>query len=142
MALKFSTEGAGENLSLNFTNSQGNAGGTSIYGPVYWQVEYSTDGVNFTVLPESGFCARPFVFWASTMTYCATPGYADRVFILPDALRNQPEVTLLIKARSTQCIASNTATVDQGDTGTITSDMATNKRSPMRFGTIAVKSNK
>lgn len=102
MALKFSTEGAGENLSLNFTNSQGNAGGTSIYGPVYWQVEYSTDGVNFTVLPESGFCARPFVFWASTMTYCATPGYADRVFILPDALRNQPEVTLLIKARSTQ----------------------------------------
>lgn len=142
VALKFSTEGAGENLSLNFTNSQGNAGGTSIYGPVYWQVEYSTDGVNFTVLPESGFCARPFVFWASTMTYCATPGYADRVFILPDALRNQPEVTLLIKARSTQCIASNTATVDQGDTGTITSDMATNKRSPMRFGTIAVKSNK
>ena len=42
MALKFSTEGAGANLSLNFTNSQGNAGGTSIYGPVYWQVEYST----------------------------------------------------------------------------------------------------
>lgn len=142
VALKFSTEGAGENLSLNFTNSQGNAGGTSIYGPVHWQVEYSTDGVNFTVVPESGFCARPFVFWASTMTYCATPGYADRVFILPDALRNQPEVTLLIKARSTQCIASNTATVDQGDTGTITSGMATNKRSPMRFGTIAVKSNK
>ena len=62
--------------------------------------------------------------------------------ILPDALRNRPEVTLLIKARSTQCIASNTATVDQGDTGTITSDMAANKRSPMRFGTIAVKSNK
>ena len=142
VALKFTTQGAGENLSLNFTNSQGNAGGTSIYGPVYWQVEYSTDGVNFTVVPESGFCARPFVFWASTMSYCATPGYADRVFILPDALRNQPEVTLLIKARSTQCIASNTATVAQGDTGTITSGMATNMRSPMRFGTIAVKSNK
>lgn len=142
VALKFSTQGAGENLSLNFTNSQGNAGGTSIYGPVHWQVEYSTDGKNFTVVPESGFCARPFVFWAATMTYCAAPGYADRVFILPDALRNQPEVTLLIKARSTQCIASNTATVDQGDTGTITSGMATNMRSPMRFGTIAVKSNK
>ena len=76
------------------------------------------------------------------LSYCAVPGYADRVFILPDALRNRPEVTLLIKARSTQCIASNTATVDQGDTGTITSDMAANKRSPMRFGTIAVKSNK
>ncbi len=30
----------------------------------------------------------------------APPGYADRVFILPDALRNQPEVTLLIKART------------------------------------------
>ena len=29
VALKFSTEGAGANLSLNFTNSQGNAGGTS-----------------------------------------------------------------------------------------------------------------
>ena len=142
VALKFTTQGAGENLSLNFTNSQGNAGGTSIYGPVYWQVEYSTDGVNFTVVPESGFCARPFVFWSATMTYCATPGYADRVFILPDALRNQPEVTLLIKARSTQCIASNTATVAQGDTGSITSGMATNMRSPMRFGTIAVKSNK
>ena len=78
-------------------------------------------------------------------TNCLMPpkaSYADRVFILPDALRNRPEVTLLIKARSTQCIASNTATVDQGDTGTITSDMAANKRSPMRFGTIAVKSNK
>ena len=146
VALKFSTEGAGANLSLNFTNSQGNAGGTSIYGPVYWQVEYSTDGVNFTVLPESGFCCRPFVYWLGAggkdLSYCAVPGYADRVFILPDALRNRPEVTLLIKARSTQCIASNTATVDQGDTGTITSDMAANKRSPMRFGTIAVKSNK
>lgn len=146
VALKFSTEGAGANLSLNFTNSQGNAGGTSIYGPVYWQVEYSTDGVNFTVLPESGFCCRPFVYWQGAggkdLSYCAVPGYADRVFILPDALRNRPEVTLLIKARSTQCIASNTATVDQGDTGTITSDMAANKRSPMRFGTIAVKSNK
>ena len=146
MALKFSTEGAGANLSLNFTNSQGNAGGTSIYGPVYWQVEYSTDGVNFTVLPESGFCCRPFVYWQGAggkdLSYCAVPGYADRVFILPDSLRNRPEVTLLIKARSTQCIASNTATVDQGDTGTISSDMAANKRSPMRFGTIAVKSNK
>ena len=85
VALKFSTAGAGEKLSLNFTNSQGNAGATSIHGPVYWQVEYSTDGTNFTVLPESGFCARPFVFWSATMTYCATPGYADRVFILPDA---------------------------------------------------------
>ena len=142
VALKFSTAGAGEKLSLNFTNSQGNAGATSIHGPVYWQVEYSTDGTNFTVLPESGFCARPFVFWSATMTYCATPGYADRVFILPDALRNQPEVTLLIKARTAQCIASNTATVAEGDTGAITSDMPANKRSPMRFGTIAVKSNK
>lgn len=89
MALKFSTEGAGANLSLNFTNSQGNAGGTSIYGPVYWQVEYSTDGVNFTVLPESGFCCRPFVYWQGAggkdLSYCAVPGYADRVFILPDA---------------------------------------------------------
>ena len=105
-------------------------------------MEYSTDGTNFTVLPESGFCARPFVFWSATMTYCATPGYADRVFILPDALRNQPEVTLLIKARTAQCIASNTAAVAEGDTGAITSDMPANKRSPMRFGTIAVKSNK
>ena len=51
MALKFSTAGAGEKLSLNFTNSQGNAGATSIHGPVYWHVEYSTDGTNFTVLP-------------------------------------------------------------------------------------------
>lgn len=142
VALKFSTEGAGANLSLCFTNSQGNAGATSIYGPVHWQVEYSTDGVNFTLLPESGFCARPFVFWSSTMSYCATPGYADRMFLLPDALRNRPQVTLRIKARSTQCIASNTATVAEGDTGVITSDMAANRRSPMRFGTIAVKSNK
>ena len=31
VALKFSTEGAGANLSLNFTNSQGNAGATSIH---------------------------------------------------------------------------------------------------------------
>lgn len=77
VALKFSTEGAGANLSLNFTNSQGNAGGTSIYGPVYWQVEYSTDGVNFTVLPESGFCCRPFVYWQGAggkdLSYCAVP---------------------------------------------------------------------
>ena len=142
VALRFSTEGAGSQLTLNFTNSQGNAGGTSIYGPVYWQIEYSTDGQTFTTLPESTFCARPFVFWSATMTYCATPGYADRVFVLPESLCNQPEVTILIKAAGTQCIASNTATVEQGDTGTITSDMATNKRSPMRFGTISVKCNK
>ena len=100
--------------------------------------------MNFTVLPESGFAAgRSSIGWeqAAKRTSRAVPGYADRVFILPDALRNRPEVTLLIKARSTQCIASNTATVDQG-TRTITSDMAANKRSPMRFRTIAVKSNK
>ena len=95
MALKFSTEGAGANLSLNFTNSQGNAGGTSIYGPVYWQVEYSTDGVNFTVLPESGFCCRPFVYWQGAggkdLSYCAVPGYADRVFTT--AVVSYPELT-------------------------------------------------
>ncbi len=142
IALKLSTQGAGEHLSLNFTNSQGNAGGTRIYGPVYWQVEYSTDGKNFTTLPESTFCVRPFVFWSSTMTYCATPGFADRIFFLPDALRNKSEVTLLIKAKTAQCIASNTATVEEGDTGTITSSMDAGNRSPMRFGTIAVKSNK
>ena len=143
MALKFSTEGAGANLSLNFTNSQGNAGGTSIYGPVYWQVEYSTDRGELHRAARIGLLLPAVRLLAGSRrqraSYCAVPGYADRVFILPDALRNRPEVTLLIKARSTQCIASNTATVDQGDTGTITSDMAANKRSPMRFGTIAVR---
>lgn len=142
IALRFSTEGAGSMLSLNFTNSQGNAGGTSIYGPVYWQIEYSTDGSTFTILPESTFCVRPFVWWSTTMSYCATPGYADRVFFLPESLRNRPEVTIRIKAVDTRCISSNTATVEEGDKGTITSDMATNKRSPMRFGTISVKCNK
>ena len=94
VALKFSTEGAGANLSLNFTNSQGNAGGTSIYGPVYWQVEYSTDGVNFTVLPESGFC-RPAVHCGSRRQRdlplrCprATPTACSS--ILPDALLQPP----------------------------------------------------
>lgn len=142
VALRFSTEGVGSQLTLNFTNSQGNAGGTSIYGPVYWQIEYSTDGRTFTLLPGSTFCARPFVFWSATMTYCATPGYADRVFVLPESLCNRPEVTILIKAAGTQCIAGNAATVEQGDAGTITEDMAANRRSPMRFGTISVKCNK
>lgn len=146
VALKCSTQGAGEHLALVFTNAQGNAGATSIFGPVYWQVEYSTDGSHFTPLPESGFCARPFVYWLGSggkdLSYCATPGYADRIVLLPDALRNQREVTLLIRARSTQCIGSNTAEVDQGDTGVITPDMDANKRSPMRFGTIALTSNK
>lgn len=142
VALQFSTVGAGENLSLNFTNSQGNAGPELIYGPIYWQIEYSTDGTNFTLLPESTFCARPFAFWKTTMSYCATAGYADRLFWLPDALRNQPAVTLHIKAKSTQCIESATATVAEGDTGVITAGMDPDKRSPMRFGTISIKSNK
>ena len=50
-----------------------------------------TVGVNFSGRPEWGFCCRPFVYWQGAggkdLSYCAVPGYADRVFILPDALR-------------------------------------------------------
>ena len=139
VALKFSTEGAGANLSLNFLLAERLPAATSIYGPVYWQVEYSTDGVNFTVLLVGA--ARPwFVLLAGSRRQrpllLRRPGLR-RPRHSSCGRPRPPEVTLLIKARSTQCIASNTATVDQGDTGTFTSDMAANKRSPMRFGTAA-----
>lgn len=77
------------------------------------------------------------------MTYCATPGYADRVFILPDALRNQPEVTLLIKARTAQMHRLEHRHGAEGDTGAITSDMPANKQVRRCVSEpIAVKSNK
>ena len=106
VALKFSTEGAGANLSLNFTNSAGQRRRHEHLRPRLLAGGVLDRRGELHRAARIGLLrCRPFVYWLGSRRQRPLPtapsrGYADRVFILPDALRNRPEVTLLIKARS------------------------------------------
>src|SRR5690554_1054884 len=56
----FSTESIenASNFTVSFTQGGGSGTLTSMHFPTYWHIEYSTDGVNYTVLPDSKYATR------------------------------------------------------------------------------------
>lgn len=103
----FSTSGVtgpDRHLTLVFTAVIGNQTATTMHGPNYWNLEYSTDGVIFTPLKENFLIYPAPLFAYSGMNMPA--GIPEYVFELPDALCGQPNVTIRIKAASKVCSSS------------------------------------
>lgn len=124
--------GSNRHLTLVFTAALGNQSATTMCAPLYWDVEYSTDGTNFTKLKEDVQINPAPVFTHELMNQPA--GLAEYVYELPDALCGQPNVTVRLKAASKVCTTSTGLT-----NGTVKpSDAAVY----FRFEAITIKYNK
>lgn len=133
---KFSTSGiSGKNLTLNFSQGGGSGSNTTQHVPVYWQIEYSTDGTNYTVLPNSTYAVRPLVPWTNTPLFsCA--GLITHSFVLPNSLFGQSDVYLKLKVKDNICGQDNS--IDGAETGRITATENTGAVS-VRLGVVSVK---
>ncbi len=103
ITLSFSTKGiAGKsNLSLIFTAATGDQNNTTMYAPLYWDLEYSTDGTTFTSLKEDIVIYPAPVFAYECMDLPA--GITEYIFRLPDSLAGQDNVIIRLKAAGNVC---------------------------------------
>lgn len=103
----FSTSGitgSDRHLTMVFTAGLGNQSAATQCAPIYWDVQYSTDGTNFTTLHEKLLIYPAPIFAYEKMNMPANlPEY---VIELPDALLDQPNVTIRLKAADTVCSTS------------------------------------
>ena len=144
--VEFSTEGlSGSNLVFAFTFSAGDINANSSYDyPVYWRVDWSTDGRNFTRVDCPDFVLRSLPWWwrnnvdgknYETSTE-AGMGFTEHLVSLPRELFGQKNVTLrLSPARK------NVATLafEQSDKGALRPNLKT--RTYVNFGAFAVRYN-
>jgi hypothetical protein len=127
---KFSTAGkSGHSLAVSFAQGGGSGNATTYHVPTYWQIEYSTDGTNYTLLPNSTYGVRPLPTWGNNALF-TWPGQQDHCFFLPDALLGQTDVYVKLVAASNIC---GTNAPDGGEGGQITASTNT--------GTVSVRFN-
>lgn len=110
----FSTQdiASAKDWSINFTQG-GGSGSTATYPiPTYWQIEYSTDGTNYTVLPNSKYVVRPLPAWGDAAN--TAMGTIEYTYTLPKELLGKANVFVRLKAASNTCLTST------GAVGTIT----------------------
>ncbi len=124
--------GSNRHLTLVFTAATGNQDVNKMSLPIYWDLEYSTNGTDFTALKEDVVIYPAPVFAYKCMDLPA--GITEYVFELPDELLNQESVTLRIKAASNVCYDKTLgfAKGDTENTGTFS----------VRFEQVAIKYNK
>jgi len=133
---KFSTSGlTGKNLTVDFSQGGGSGSATTMHIPVYWQIEYSTNGTDFTVLPNSTYGIRPLASWTNT-PYFSCAGLSTHSFILPNSLFGQSEVYLKLEVKDNICAQDNS--LDGAETGRITATENTAAVS-VRLGVVSVK---
>ncbi|SFC73830.1 hypothetical protein SAMN05421747_12239 [Parapedobacter composti] len=135
LVVNFSTAGlSARSLLINFTQGGGSGSAATLNIPAYWEVEYSLDGANYSLLPNSTYCVRPLAGWGQNWTFAGI-GLISHSFRLPDQLLNQPQVYVKLKAKNNICAepGANTA-----ETGRITS---TTYNTPVnaRFGMVAIQ---
>lgn len=127
----FSTTGINaSNFTINFTQGGGSGSAATMDFPTYWQIEYSTNGTSYTVLPNSTYCIRPLGWWGGTLLY-TTLGLTDHTFSLPTSLLGKANVYIRLKAKSNVCATSTGA-----ENGTITSS---NDVKNVRIGFVSFK---
>lgn len=130
--LRFSTSGiTAQSLLLNFTMGGGSGSDATNHIPTYWEVEYSLDGTNYTVLPNSTYAIRPLTQWAAVNRPFQCPGLIPYTFKLPNSLLGKANVYVKLKAQSNIC-----ATTTGAENGVITSAMA---GTSMRVGVVSIK---
>ncbi len=140
VTFEFATTGiTARALVLNFTQGAGSGGATSIYSPLYWEVAYSTNGTDYSLLPGSTYCVRPLPVWGQVYSEWLTPALNNFTFKLPTELLNKSKVYIRLQAQSNVCATSSgaengriTATAKDGSNSL---DIAHN----VRFGSVSVK---
>lgn len=126
--------GANRHLCMVFTAGGGKQAQPSPV-PVYWNVEYSTDGSTFKTLKSKLLIYPSPIFAYTGMNVPA--GLAEYIIDLPDELLGQQSVTVRIKA------ANGKYLTDKGiNKGTIGASTANSKNNYMRFEAITIKYNK
>ena len=106
LVLNFSTKGIkGTNLILAFSFAAGNGKSERCLGyPVYWCVEYSTDGVNYTRVNDTDYVLNTLPYWREDDVYGVSyptslecgMGFTEHLVRLPEALFGKKEVFLRI----------------------------------------------
>lgn len=144
--LNFSTEGlAGENLVVAFTFGAGEINAkSSFHYPVYWGVEYSTDGVNFCRVECNPITLRSLPWWYNNdiggVTYPTSEeaglGFTEHLVKLPAELLGCKSVTVRIVP-----IAKNAATLamEQSDKAALRANLMT--ETYVSFGSVVVRYN-
>lgn len=130
---KFSTSGIqGKQLLLNFTQGGGSGSATTLHVPTYWEVAYSLNGTDYTVLPNSTYGIRPLAGWGLNHLYTAN-GLSPFTFKLPSALLNQSNVYIKLQAQRNIC-GNNSA--DGAEDGQINASLAA---ITVRLGAVSIK---
>lgn len=127
----FSTSGvSGQTLVMNFTMGGGSGADATNHIPTFWQVEYSLDGTNYTVLPNSTYAVRPLTQWGADRPF-QSPGLIPFSFKLPNSLLNKEQVSVRLVAKS-----SVYTTASGAEDGEITASMG---GTSMRVGVVSFK---
>ena len=147
IVLNLSTKGIkGTNLILAFSFAAGNGVPERSLGyPVYWCVEYSTDGVNYIRANETDYSLNTLPYWRENDVYGVSyptslecgMGFTEHLVKLPDELFGQKQVCLRI--RPSQKKVGTMAFTDRDRVAMRPElDVLTN----VSFGSIAVRYNR
>ena len=146
--VEFSTEGlSGKTLTFDFSFGVGNHDINNCWGfPVYWNVMYSTDGVNFTEAKENIVLRSLPYFYGSVKnldgkkfypSYDMAPGFTDHSVKLPASLFGQKKVVVLLtpaSRRMATLLNDTSANTIQGDI-----PIGSKQNLILRMGRISVK---
>lgn len=144
--VQFSTKGlSGERLLFGFTFAAGEISAKSSYGhPVFWNVEYSTNGKTWIAVE----CSKPKKlrslpwYWSQYVhgvhydSVLAGAGYTEHVVVLPSGLFGKPKVFVRVVP-----VAKNTATLgyDYAENGALRPNSM--EQTVVNFGSFVVRYN-
>lgn len=144
--VEFSTKGlSGERLLFGFTFAAGEISAKSSYGhPVYWNVEYSTNGKTWMAVEGSKpkkLCTLPW-HWSQNVhdvhydSVLAGAGYTEHVVMLPKSLFGKKKVYVRIVP-----VAKNRATLgyDYAENGALRPN--SKEQTVVNFGSVVVRYN-
>lgn len=130
---KFSTTGiSAQHLLVNFSQGGGSGTVATLNVPAYWEIAYSLNGVDYTVVPNSTYGIRPLAGWGLNHMYTAN-GLNTFTFKLPNELLNKANVFVKLQAQKDICGADNPNGAEEGRI-TASSGAVT-----VRLGAVAVK---
>ncbi len=151
VVVEVSTEGmTGKALTFDFSFGVGNHDIQNCWGfPAYWNVEYSTDGKNFTIAKEN-IVLRALPYTAARVKGLGDAdrepncdmamGFTDHSVKLPAELLGQKSVTILLTPASRRMTTIPVSAMEDSIQGEITSDI--NKTLVLRMGRVTVKALK
>lgn len=147
LTLEFSTKGAkGRNLILGFSFAAGNGKPERSLGyPVYWCVEYSTDGQNFTRVSEVDYVLNTIPYWRENDVYgvsyptsleCGL-GFTEHLVKLPASLLGKK--TVWVRICPSRKIVGSMAFTDR-DRVAMRPELKVNTN--VSFGSVVIRYNK